>query len=122
MKYLTTPVIYLKNQDFDKTGQLINPNIPKDKPIIIMIQANYCGYCTIAKPDFQKFAEKSVGKYICATIQGDGKDRKLHKKLKNIYPNFQYYPSYIAYTNGKFVKDYTEGRDVKSLTNFAESI
>ena len=121
MKYLTTPVIYLKNEDFDKTGQLINPSIPKDKPVIIMIQANYCGYCTMAKPDFQKFASKSNGKYVCATIQGDG-DKKLYKKLKKIYPQFQYYPSYIAYKNGEFVRDYTEGRDVKSLLTFAESI
>ena len=123
MKYLTIPVIDLKNEDFDKLGHLINPIIPKDKPVIIMIYANYCGYCTIAKPDFQKFAINSVGKYICATIQGDGDDKKLHNKLKKIYPNFQYYPSYIVYNNGEYVKDYNEsGRDVKSLTTFAESL
>ena len=125
MKYLTVPIIYLKNSDFDKKGNLIDPNIQKDKIVIIMIQANYCGYCTIAKPDFQEFANEisnNNSKYICATIQGDGNDKKLAKRISKIYPNFQGYPSYIVYKDGKYLQDYQGERDKKSLKKFAESL
>ena len=51
--YLTKPIAYLTIKDFDSNGNLINPKL-KDGKVIIMIQANFCGYCTIAKPAFQE--------------------------------------------------------------------
>ena len=40
MDYLTRPVVYLDSNDFDDEGNIINTDIPKDKPVFIMIQAN----------------------------------------------------------------------------------
>ena len=51
-----------KDQDFDSNGNLINSKIPKNIPVLIMIQADFCGYCTKAKPEFEKFAKKNEGK------------------------------------------------------------
>jgi len=36
MDYLTRPVSYLDSNDFDDEGNIINPLIPKDKPIFIV--------------------------------------------------------------------------------------
>jgi thiol-disulfide isomerase/thioredoxin len=125
MLFLNKPVAYLQDEDFDKNGNLINKEIPKNIPTIIMIQANFCGYCTKAKPDFQSFADKNVGKYFCATIQGDGKEEgepELSKRLNLIHPKFRGYPSYVGYKNGKFIKIHDGDRDKKSLENFAKSL
>ncbi len=125
MLYLDRPVAYLQDTDFDKKGNIINKEIPKNKPVIIMIQANFCGYCTKAKPDFQKFADKNGSKYFYATIQGDGTEKgepELAKRIEMIHPKFRGFPSYVGYKNGKFVKIHEGERDVKSLEEFAKSL
>jgi thiol-disulfide isomerase/thioredoxin len=125
MKYLNKPVAYLQDFDFDGKGKLINEKIPKNKPVIIMIQANFCGYCTQAKPAFQEFANKNSDKVFCATIQGDGTEegeKELSKRLKQIDPNFQGFPSYIAYKHGEFLKIHDSGRDYDSLVEFMKSL
>ncbi len=44
-KYFEKPVYYLQRNDFDDNGNLIVPEL-RNKKVIIMIQANYCGHCT----------------------------------------------------------------------------
>lgn len=89
-----------------------------------MLQANFCGYCTDSKPDFQKFANNN--KIFCATIQGDGKEEgeeELSKRLSNIYKDFNGYPTYIGYKNKKSkYKIHNGGRDVKSLNLFLNKL
>lgn len=125
MKYLNKPVAYLQDFDFDSSGNLINQSIPKNKPVIIMIQAEFCGHCTTAKPAFQDFANKNKDRVFCATIQGDGKqkgERELSKNINKIHPNFRGYPSYVVYKNNKFFKIHEGGRDLDSLTELLNSI
>ena len=122
MKYLNDTVGYLQNSDFDNAGDIINPSIPKDIPVIIMIQGNFCGYCTQAKPAFKEFADRNRGKVFCATIQGDGKEpgeKELGARIKTIDPNFQGYPSYVKYMGGKRVSTDIKGRDMAALQAFA---
>jgi hypothetical protein len=107
MKYLNKPVYYLVDSDFDRKGNLINKNIPLNIPVCIMIQAVFCGYCTVAKPAFQDFAIKYHNKVFCATIQGDGNEKgepELSNRIKQIDPHFKGFPSYVLYKNGKYVK------------------
>jgi thiol-disulfide isomerase/thioredoxin len=123
MKYLNKPVGYLTITDFDQNGTLINPDIPKNKIVIIMIQANFCGYCTQAKPAFQEFAKnKNV---IALTIQGDGNEKgekELSAILNKIDPTFRGFPSYVAYKNGKYLKSHNGGRSAKDLEMFVKSL
>lgn len=125
MKYLNKPVAYLQDFDFDSSGNLINQSIPKNKPVIIMIQAKFCGHCTVAKPAFQEFAMKNKDKVFCATIEGDGKEKgesELAKNIKKVYPDFRGYPSYVVYKNNKFLKVHDGGRDLNALTELLNSL
>ena len=99
MKSLIRPVGYLENKDFDDEGNIINEELmAQRKPIFIMIQANFCGHCTVSKPDFQAFAEKYQDIITCCTIQGDSpRDQELAQKIRSIYPGFRGFPSYIAF-------------------------
>lgn len=121
MSYLNHPVAYLVDSDIDQDGNLINPQIPKDIPVLIMIQANFCGHCTKAKPALQKFAEKNKGKVFVGTIQGDGKEpgeQELSKRLSNIYPTFRGFPEYVKYMGGKYVGNHEGGRSIEDLEEF----
>lgn len=125
MTYLSTPVAYLVDSDFDSNGNLINPDIPKDKPVFIMIQAKFCGHCTHAKPEFQKVAEKNKDKYFFATIQGDGTEpgeSELAKKLSNFIPEFMGYPEYVVYYGGKFKEKYNGGRKEENLQQYIDAL
>lgn len=120
MSYLLSPVIYLESKDFTSSGNL---KYFKDKTCVIMVQANYCGHCTTAKPEFQKFAEnnKSV---VCLTIQGDGDDpgsdelKKLNNLVTKIKPGFQGFPDYYLFQGGQFVEKEINGRTEAALEEF----
>ncbi len=71
-KYFEKPVYYLQRNDFDDNGNLIVPEL-RNKKVIIMIQANYCGHCTNAKGD-----------YISSKVH------KKRKKWRNTYKNKVY--------------------------------
>lgn len=123
MDYLTRPVAYLDGNDFDDEGNIINPDIPKDKPVFMMFQANFCGFCKIAKPDFQQFAEKNPNFFV-ATIQSDSnvpEVSKLKNKINKIYPNLIGFPSYLIYAKGKRII-YNGGRSYKDLQTFADGL
>jgi len=124
MTTLVKPIAYLEDMDFDSSGNLTNKDIPKDIPVVIMLQTSWCPHCTNAKPAFQKFAEKHQGKVFCATIQADG-DRESEKKLgkaeriKNgIKPNFRGFPDYVLYENGKNLNKEIKGRSLESLEEY----
>jgi thiol-disulfide isomerase/thioredoxin len=124
MKYLNKPIAYLQDNDFDVQGNLINQDIPKNIPVIIMIQAAFCGYCTQAKPSFQTFADKNQGTVFCATIQGDGDqpgEKKLGSRVKKFVPNFRGYPHYVKYIGGKQIKKSINGRNIADLQEFAKN-
>ena len=124
MIYLNKPIAYLQDSDFDKDGNLLNDNIPTDIPVVLLIQAAFCGYCTMMKPAFQEFAEKNKGVVFCATIQGDGKElgeKELNSRIKSIDKSFRGYPSIVGYKNKKFVKTHTGGRTLNDLELFSKS-
>ena len=121
MSYLNMPIAYLVDSDFDDNGNIINPQIPTDIPVLVMIQANFCGHCTTAKPAFQKLAEQNKGKIFAATIQGDGKETgesQLSRRLSSIVPGFRGFPEYVLFKNGKRIK-HEGGRSKDDLENFA---
>lgn len=122
MSYLNKPVAYLVDSDFDSDGNMINPKIPKDIPVLLMVQANFCGHCTHAKPAFQELANKNQGKIFAVTIQGDGEEpgeEALSRKISKIVPGFRGFPEYALFKNGKFVKKHAGGRSVADLEAFA---
>lgn len=122
MSFLNKPIAYLTIEDFDSQGNMANPSIPKNIPVVLMIQAGFCGHCTHAKPAFQQFADSHQGKVFCATIQADGKEpgeKEVGAILQKIDPSFRGFPSYVLFQNGQRVPKDIKGRDVKHLKQFA---
>lgn len=123
--YFSKPIVYLEDSDFDENGKLINPSIPKDKPVIIMIYSSQCGHCIAAHPAFQQFADKysggESGKVFVAAIQADGKypeETALSKRLKVIDPAFRGFPDYVKYLGGKMIDNNPPGRSVQELASW----
>lgn len=122
MKHFNNNVAYMEDSDFDATGNLVNPKVPKDIPVVIMAQASWCPHCTTAKPAFQEFANKNAGKIFCATIHSDGDretEKALGKRMKTIKPGFRGFPEYLCYNGGKRDDKDTKGRGVKDLEEFS---
>ena len=117
--HLKHPIAYLENQDFDKDGTFL---VKTEKPVVILVQAGWCPHCQMAKPAFQKFADKYKNKAFCATIQVDGErssEVELGKRLTDLKASLRGFPDYILILNGKVVDKEIKGRDVKSLEEFA---
>ena len=124
MSYLNKPIAYLIDSDIDAKGDLCNPQIPKDKPVLLMIQADFCGHCTKAKPAYQEFAEKNSGKVFVATIQADGDqkgEKELGQRIEKIDSSFQGFPHYMLYDRNRKRFTHNGGRDVASLQKFVNS-
>ena len=121
-KILQKPIVYLESTDILQDGSIVNSTLlSKNIPIVLMIQANYCGYCTMAKPEFQSFANQTQGKVSCATIQGDLKLEGVSNinNVKELYPDFKGYPYYILFnSSGKRVPREIQSRDMNGLKSF----
>lgn len=119
--FLNKPVAYLTDKDIAENGDLINSKIPKNKPVFLMLQANFCGHCTKAKPDFQKLANDMSGQVFFATVQGDGKEEgepvKNNKFQAITHGKFVGFPTYAIYKNGEW-SEYDGKRDYKSMKDF----
>ncbi len=120
MSYLNN-IPYLENFDFSKEGKL---KVKMAKPVVIMIQGNYCGYCTQMKPEYLKFARQMKDKLFCATIQIDGSpsEKKLGQRLRSFIPNFRGVPMIVAFKDGKYYKTHTGPRTTAALIEFSNSL
>ena len=125
LKEFNDNVHYMEDFDFDKKGNLINKQIPTDMLVLIMIQASWCKFCKDSKPAFQDFANQMSKNVFCGTIQENGHKKPkseipLGKRLKKIIPDFNGFPDYALYKNGKIINVKTTDRDVNSLKKFCE--
>lgn len=115
---LKYPVAYLELHDFDDGNLLVEQF--RETPVLVLIQAGWCGACTAAKPEFQRFAEMGVAS--AATIQDDGEresERKLSKIVSRIYPEKMIgFPSYMLITASGRKMAYNGPRDAESLKRF----
>lgn len=113
-------IVYLEGQDIDDSGNLY-PHVGNGKPVLLMVQGNFCGYCNQAKPAFQELVD--ISSAVIATVQIDGEtsDKQASQKLsKN---KGQGVPSYMGFDkNGKFKMLHNGGRDASSLKNFISQL
>ena len=111
-------ISYLEEQDINPDASL-KSHVNNGKPAIMMIQGNFCGYCTQAKPAFQQLSN-AVPNIAVITVQIDGgeSDKKASQLLAPINKS-PGVPSYLGFdSNGKFVKAHTGARDLPSLKQF----
>lgn len=116
-KYLLDPILYLEPKDFTSEGKLKHF---KNKTCVVMIQANYCGHCTSAKPHFQKFAQNNRS-IVCLTIQGDDLNAKeMLDLITSIKPSFEGFPDYLLFKRGKLIDKEISGRTEADLQKFVK--
>lgn len=108
---------YLEEQDINEDGSL-KSHVTKKKPTLVMVQGNFCGYCTQAKPDFQKLANNPYFSVATVMIDGSESEKRASSKL----PKTQGVPAYIGFTSdGKNGIIHNGNRDAQSLIDFMKS-
>lgn len=111
---------YLEGKDLNPDGSL-KPHVGKGKPVVMMVQGDFCPHCTTAKPAFQDFA-KLAQNVVAVTVQTDGGegDRQAGQLLSKHTAGV---PTFLGFdSQGKFIKAHQGDRDAKSLQNFAMSL
>lgn len=114
---------FLENSDFTNDGKM---NISKNSSLrkagikekdlcVVEIYADWCGYCQQAKPIYDEVAEEASKKgnnVKLFKINGTGEqsksdlnrkksEMKLMERIKTIFPDFQGFPSFYFFKNGK---------------------
>jgi len=116
---LQEPVIYLEQSDFDQ-----NLSVPALQGLsVLMIQGDFCGYCTQMKPIFQEVANNLHGKVNFVTIQVDSKypNEKIfqNEKFVNAFvgTNLPGVPFIVKMIDGRVVpnSNYQGNKDPRSL-------
>lgn len=116
-------VFYLEVSDINKNGSL-KSYVGNGDPVIIMAQANFCHFCTEAKPAFQQLSKEHCKAVPCTIlIDGEQSEKAASKFLQMWDNNHRGVPAYFGFDkNGKFKKVHSGGRDVNSLLEFANSL
>ena len=121
MSHPLIDVIYLEGSDINEDGSL-KSTVHNSKPVIVMVQGNFCHFCTDAKPDFQKLAQMNSN-VTCCTIQIDGEENDKQAALKFKKYGGPGVPTYFIFDrNGKFLQQYNGGRDFSSLNTFCNTL
>lgn len=116
-----TDVVHLDINDFDN-NVLVSENQPVKGKWFCMVQGDFCGYCTQAKPEFLKAKDQSNNAVMFCTVQIDGtKDAQtLGKQLKTItnLPLNGGVPCFVLFKDGKAVKKYDGNRSASAIIEF----
>jgi len=114
-------IMYLEGQDVTPSGEL-KPHVTKGKPVLLMLQGNFCGYCTKAKPAFQSL--QGHPKFSLATVQTDGGPSDAAAgQILGKYNSSGGVPAFLLFdSNGKFKAMHQGNRDAESLVAFASSL
>uniref|UniRef100_A0A6C0EM34 Thioredoxin domain-containing protein n=1 Tax=viral metagenome TaxID=1070528 RepID=A0A6C0EM34_9ZZZZ len=121
-KYLVN-VPYLEDSDFNPDNSL-KPYVGNGKPVVVMCQGLFCGYCSQAKPAFEQFTHSS-NNVIGATLQIDGgpSEKTASKRISMLDKSYRGVPTYLGFgSDGKFQKVHNGGRDLNALRSFAASL
>jgi thioredoxin-related protein len=131
MPYLQYPIRYLEFNDFkinDDSVDIINKEILNSgKKTLIMLQGDFCHWCTKAKPEYQDFGNKYGNDLYVTTIQADGKEEgeqgfSDNNFLNKIAPGFVGFPTYVLYdSKGKYLKTHEGKRTSDALDEFCKS-
>ena len=131
---------FLENNDFkdsgemdlDKTSSLTKiGNVTKDDLCVVMIYADWCGYCKIAKPVYDEVVNEVINdlnKVKFFKINGTGEDSmsepirkddemKLKTRIKKIANDFEGFPSFYFFKGGKKVGKHSGDVTKEALIN-----
>lgn len=114
---------YLEIDDFTPDGNL-KPYVGNGKPVVIMAQGNFCGYCKQASPAYAKFAKSNPNVMACSIlIDGESSEKDTAKFCKKWDLNHKGVPAYFGFDKmGKFKKVHNGGRDDVAIIEFANSL
>ena len=115
---------FLEESDFTKDGKMdiseksslaTVGNVKSSDVCVVEIYADWCGYCQQAKPIYDEVAKKvskNGNNVKFFKINGTGEQSKsdpkrkesemnLMERIKTIFPDFQGFPSFYFFKNGK---------------------
>ena len=102
-----------KDFSFDNKNVYINKNITKGNPGLLLIYADWCGYCNRFKPVYNEICDQMGSKFPCVSIEHSDltNDEVLISKL-----DFQGYPTIKFFDqHGKILGDYNGDRNKSSI-------
>ena len=104
----------LKSSDFNinNNGVYVNKRITNGKPGLLLIHANWCGYCKRFKSTFEEITSILGNDFPCTSIEhSDLNNEKLRTAL-----DFQGYPTIKFFDqHGKIIGEYKGDRSKKDL-------
>lgn len=130
MTHFNSPFIhYLEVTDFNSSGKLLPSVSPvTGSPVfhratVLMIQGNFCGYCTQVKPAFTSLASKLANVVDFATIQIDGNEKFSPVFLRTILKSeMQGVPTIALMIEGNTVAIYNGERTEQGLVQWLKSL
>ncbi len=116
-------VFYLEKDDITSNGS-IKPYVTNGKPVVLMVQGLFCGFCVKASPAFEKAASINKEIVFCSVkIDGADTEKAAASIITKLDKSYKGVPTYYSFDRkGNYVTTHTGGRDVDSITKFANSI
>ena len=115
---------YLEDSDITDDGHIHNSIMTAlgNKPVLLMIQGNFCGWCTVAKPEFQKLAKNPKFSVLTIQIDDNKSGQKASQKIQKVFSS-KGVPLFLIFDrNGRFISEHTGERTADSLMDSMKNI
>lgn len=111
-------IAYLEGEDVNDDGSL-KVHVGNGLPVLVMVQGNFCGWCTKAKPEFQNLLGNKSFAVVTVQTDGDGGDKAANAKISKVNKS-PGVPSFLLFDrNGRYVQSHDGDRTAKALASFA---
>ena len=119
MDKLNDKIIFLEDSDFDADGRLKYSQY--NKPMLVMVGANFCKYCQQMAPVLNALASNNKDLIVgVIKVDGNPNEQKLGQRLGQSL-KIAGLPSFLLFRDGTYKKMHSGARTEKALKQFAFS-
>lgn len=104
-------IYFLHDEALSADGRLL---LDTGKPVMVMVQADWCGHCKRAKPAYQQLADECSSTVTCATVNA-GSDSSDSEKALVKRLGVRGFPTFLLYVNGVKKDIDIKSRDVEGF-------
>lgn len=117
------PILYLEHGDVTPDGKVVGQPVG-NRPVMLMVYAEWCGHCKSTRPEYQKAADKGSREVFWGVVHSDAEKESVKKLMPLVEDVFDVkgYPTIVGLTASGRKVPYKGPRTEEAFLNFSRGL